>query len=100
GISLADGAPLALFRGVFPAQRLPDPPAFLSQTGSVTRGLALHGVADYTRASTRLRAQIADATQAAHLQIRPGSALLESVAINHDPQSVPVEFGIAWFAGE
>jgi len=100
GLSLADGAPIALFRSIFPAQRLPDLPLYLTETGSVTQALARHGVTDYTRASTRLRAQIADAAQAAHLQTRPGSALLESVAINHDPQGQPVEYGITWFAGE
>ena len=100
GLSLADGAPIALFRSIFPAQRLPDLPQLLSETGSVTQALSRHGVPDYTRASTRLRAITADAAQAAHLQIRPGGALLESVAINHDPQGQPVEYGITWFAGE
>lgn len=100
GLSLADGLPIALFRSVFPAARFPDLPAALSRSGSVTRALAAAGVADYTRASTRLTAKLASATQALHLRISEGAPILRSVGINVDAAGQPVEYGRTWFAGD
>ncbi|MDE3079773.1 MAG: phosphonate metabolism transcriptional regulator PhnF [Paracoccaceae bacterium] len=100
GISLADGAPVALSRSVFPADRLPGLLATLQATGSVTEALAAEGVADYTRATTRITAKTATATQAAALRLRPGAALLRTEAVNVDAQGQPVEFGVTWFAGD
>ncbi|MDE3240999.1 MAG: phosphonate metabolism transcriptional regulator PhnF, partial [Paracoccaceae bacterium] len=94
GISLADGAPMALSRSVFPADRLPGLLATLQATGSVTEALAAEGVADYTRATTRITAKTATATQAAALRLRPGAALLRTEAVNVDAQGQPVEFGV------
>jgi GntR family transcriptional regulator, phosphonate transport system regulatory protein len=100
GISLADGAPLALSRSVFPAARFPDLCASLTATGSVTQALAAEGLADYTRASTRITAKLATATQAAALHIKEGAPILRTEAINVDPSGVPIEFGQTWFAGD
>jgi GntR family phosphonate transport system transcriptional regulator len=100
GVSLADGAPLAVFRTVFPADALPDLPAALRDERSITRALARCGVADYTRVSTRLTAQAATPTQALHLNLKPGDPVLQSVGVNVDPAGRPVEFGTAWFAGD
>lgn len=100
GISLADAVPLAAFRSVFPADRLPDLPGRLQQHQSITAALAGAGVADYTRATTRLTAVAADALLALRLQLRDGAPLLRSVSVNVDGGGAPVEFGITWFAGE
>ena len=100
GISLADGAPLALFRSVFPADRLPGLLAGLTATASITAALAGEGVEDYTRASTRLTARLADPLLALHLQLAEGAPILRSVAINVDAQGRPLEYGQTWFAGE
>lgn len=99
GESLADDQPIALFRSVFPAARLPDILDHLRATPSVTEALRRSGVPDYLRASTRLCARLADAAQAALLRIEEGDPLLRSDAVNIDLQGVPVEFGRAWFAG-
>ena len=100
GRSLADNQPLALFRSVFPAARLPGLEAALRELSSVTAALARAGVPDYTRRVTRVTARAATATQAAQLRVPEGAALLRSIAVNTDPEGTPVEFGTTWFAGD
>ena len=99
GLSLAGDSPVALFLSVFPLGRLPEMPLALSQTQSVTRALALSGVADYTRRETRLTAELATSAQAVHLRLREGDPLIKSVSDNIDADGVPVEYGTTWFAG-
>ena len=100
GLSLAEGKPIAWFQSLFPAERFDALPQILKQESSVTRALARCGVADYTRAETRLTAVSATPTQAVHLHLREGSPLLRSTGVNIDPDQVPVEFGITYFASE
>lgn len=100
GLSLADGQPIAVFESLFPAGRLPGIAAALGATSSVTAALRAVGVADYTRASTRLTAVRATPTQALHLQISEGDPLLKTTGVNHDEAGQPVEFGRTWFAGD
>lgn len=100
GLSLADGQPIAVFESLFPLARLPAMPAALEETSSVTEALAQAGVADYTRASTRLTAVRATATQALQLQITEGAPVMRSSGVNVDSDGMPVEFGLTWFAGD
>ncbi len=100
GISLADSLPIAHFRSIFPAASLPDLPHHLRQTGSVTQALAACGVADFTRASTRLTARRATTLEAQHLMLREGDPVLDAISINHDPQGQPVEYGHTTFIGD
>ncbi|MGE4324927.1 MAG: phosphonate metabolism transcriptional regulator PhnF [Pseudodonghicola sp.] len=100
GLSLADGAPIALFRSTFPAGRFPELRAALSETRSVTQALGRCGLADYTRATTRITAKLANATQALHLRIAEGAPILRTVGINIDAEGAPVEYGRTWFAGD
>lgn len=100
GVSLSDGQPIATFRSVFPAARLPGLLGVLGDEPSVTKALAACGVADYTRDQTRLTARLANAVLALALQIKPGAPVLRSVAVNVDAAGVPVEFGTTWFAGD
>ena len=100
GVSLADAVPLAAFRSIFPAQRFPGLPDAVVAEGSITRALARLGLSDYTRHETRLTAQLADPVLALALQLRPGAALLRSLAINVDATGRPVEYGLTWFAGD
>ena len=100
GLSLADDRPIAVFDSLFPLTRLPDIRAALQQTSSVTKALRAAGVADYTRASTRLTAVRATATQALHLQIAEGDPVLRSSGVNVDARGLPVEYGRTWFAGD
>jgi len=100
GLSLADGRPIALFRSAFPAARFPELPTYLARARSVTAALTACGVADYTRASTRLKAKAATPTQALHLKLAEGAPLLLATAVNVDADAAPIEFGMTWFAGD
>lgn len=100
GVSLADAAPIAMFRSVFPALRFPGLPEAMARLKTVTAVLAEAGVVDYTRASTRLSAERADALLALRLRLPQGAPVLRSVAVNVDADGAPVEFGETWFAGE
>lgn len=100
GLSLADAAPIALFRSVFPARTLPAFLEAMAQTHSVTASLAQAGVADYTRHSTRISAIAADTLTALHLRLREGDPVLRTIAVNCDPMGLPVEYGTTWFAGD
>lgn len=100
GVSMADGQPIAAFRSVFPAARFPDLLTLVQGSGSITQALAASGLADYTRAETRLTAQLADPVLALALAVRAGAPVLRTVAVNVDAGGVPVELGTTWFAGE
>ncbi|MFN3972414.1 MAG: phosphonate metabolism transcriptional regulator PhnF [Gemmobacter sp.] len=100
GLSLSDGVPIGLFRSVFPAARFPGLRDRLGETLSVTEALAAEGLADYTRASTRLTAKVARGTRAALLHLPEGAPLLRTVALNVSAGGQPVEYGISWFAGD
>lgn len=100
GVSLADGQPVAAFRSVFPAARLPGLLQAMAGQSSVTTAMAACGVPDYTRAETRLTAKLADPVLALALQIQSGAPVLRSEALNVDLQGVPVEAGTTWFAGD
>lgn len=100
GLSLAEDRPIALFRSVFPAERFPDLLVHLRSDPSVTVALAHFGVVDYIRASTRVNAKLASATQALHLQIAEHAPILRTIGVNVDPEGQPVEIGHTWFAGD
>jgi GntR family phosphonate transport system transcriptional regulator len=100
GLSLADGMPVATFRSSFPAARFPRMLEALERLTSVTGALREQGVADHTRASTRLDAGLASPTQALHLQLSPGAPILRTLAVNVDPEGRPIEYGRTWFAGD
>ncbi|AGI73871.1 putative HTH-type trancriptional regulator [Octadecabacter arcticus 238] len=100
GLSLAESQPIALFRSVFPAERLPDLLSHLRANPSVTEGLAQSGVADFTRASTRVNAKLATATQALHLRIAEHAPILRTISVNAAPDGSPLEVGRTWFAGD
>lgn len=100
GLSYADGAPIALFRSVFPAARFPRMLDALRESQSVTRAFAAHGLADYTRISTEITAKSASATLAAQLELPAGAAVLRTVSVNIDADGRAVEYGRTWFAGD
>jgi GntR family phosphonate transport system transcriptional regulator len=100
GLSLADGQPIAVFESLFPLGYLAGITDALRDTSSVTKALGIVGVGDYTRASTRLTAVRATATQAIHLQVAEGDPLLRSSGLNVAGQGRPVEYGRTWFVGD
>ena len=100
GVSLVDGQPIAVFRSCFPAVRFAGLPGVMGRLTSVTAALRELGVPDYTRAQTRITASAADPVLALHLNLPPGAPVLQSTAVNVDPQGIPVEYGVTCFAGE
>ena len=100
GLSLADGQPIAVFESLFPLRYLDGITAALQNTSSVTQALRVVGINDYIRASTRLTAVRATATQALLLQVMEGDPLLRSSGVNHSAQEQPIEYGRTWFAGD
>lgn len=97
GLTLADGVVIGHFRSAFRA--LPGLAEALAAGEGVTRALTACGIADYTRAWTRLTAVGADGLLAGHLQVRRGEAVMRSVSLNIDPDGRPLEYGITHFAG-
>jgi GntR family transcriptional regulator, phosphonate transport system regulatory protein len=100
GLSFSDEVPIALFRSVFPADRLPHMIEALRETGSVTAAFAAQGIDDYTRARTEITAKPADATLAAQLRLSPGAPILRSVGVNVDAGGAALEYGRTWCAGD
>jgi GntR family phosphonate transport system transcriptional regulator len=100
GLSLMENRPIALFRSVFPAKRLPNILDHLRENPSVTAALSQFGIGDYTRASTRVNAKLATATQALHLQIAEHAPILRTISVNVAPDGHPIEVGRTWFSGD
>lgn len=100
GVSLVDGQPLAFFRSIFDARTLPDFLDHIQEQQSITAALNACGVADYTRAWTRMTAKLAHATLALALEINDGAPILRTESVNVDTSGRPVEYGRTWFAGD
>ncbi len=99
-LSFADGTPVALAESRFPEVRHPGLADALRRESGVSKALAAVGVEDYVRASTRLSATSATATQALHLQLREGAPLLLAESISVAGDGLPIEHGQTWFASE
>ena len=100
GLALIDGIPVAAFRSVFDAARFPALPAVIGRTASITAALTEGGAGEYTRARTRIGAELASGPRALALRLTENAPLLRSEALNVDAEGRPVEYGLAWFAAE
>jgi GntR family phosphonate transport system transcriptional regulator len=80
----------------FSAARLPGlGPAIEAAGGSITQGLAACGIADYTRASTRITARMPTPEESAVLEHPRGRPVLATAVINVDAAGLPIEFGMS-----
>ena len=100
GLSLVDEEPVAMSRGVFPAERFPGFLEKLRELVSVTAAFKAYGVEDYTRSFTRMNAKLATPTLALHLRIAQGAPILRTISVNADMDGKPIEYGRTWFAGD
>ncbi len=100
GVGLSDGLPVTLYTSLFPAEILPGFTEHLAKLASVTKALNAAGIADYTRAWTRISAERATPTQSGHLQCSDGAALLRATSLNVDSTGRPVEYGDTYFVGD
>ncbi|MDQ0318100.1 GntR family phosphonate transport system transcriptional regulator [Pararhizobium capsulatum DSM 1112] len=98
--SSADGRQVSYATSYFPAHRFPDMVEHFSQLNSITKSFAAQGLADYVRISTEIVARHADADELATLRLSAGAIVLETIAVNADPDGVPVQFSRSRFAAD
>ena len=96
----ADGRPISIGTHYFPKSRFPTMIEEYRSTGSITAALARLGVADYVRASTRVRARRATADEARQLQQPANAPILQTEAVNQDTDGKPIEYGVSRFASD
>lgn len=95
-----NGRPILFSQRWFPLPRFEGLADGVEQTGSITRAFAALGVTDYTRRESRIAAVMPKA-RVAHLLLQPAlRPVLQVNSINVDPQGIPIEYAVAWFAGD
>jgi GntR family phosphonate transport system transcriptional regulator len=92
----ADGVPVIHSVMTFPG-RLSALPGALAAGAGVTEALAACGIADYTRAWTRLSAGRPGALVARHLMMADGAAGLFTESVSRAEDGRSVEYGRSWF---
>ncbi|RJF77832.1 phosphonate metabolism transcriptional regulator PhnF [Rhodopseudomonas palustris] len=100
GLRLADRAPICVGSTWLSAERFPDAEELYRRFGSMTKLLAHHGIRDYRRASTRITAAIADAGDAARLDLGIGRPVLIVEGLDVDAKGRPLLSIRARFAAE
>ena len=96
----ADRTPICVSTTWLSAERFPDAGDVFAATRSMTKLLAHYGVRDYRRASTKITAAIADATDATHLELPLGRPVLVVDATDVDTTGKPLVTKRARFAAE
>jgi GntR family transcriptional regulator, phosphonate transport system regulatory protein len=99
-VRLADRTPICVSTTWLSAELFPDAGKVFAATRSMTKLLAHYGVRDYRRASTKITAAIADATDATHLDLPLGSPVLVVDATDVDTTGKPLVTKRARFAAE
>ena len=69
-------------------------------SGSITAAFAQLGVADYQRQESRISARLPSKEVARWLSQSSTRPVMLVSSVNLDPQGVPIEFSMAWFAGD
>ena len=96
----ADRVPICIGTSWLPADRFADASPVYAAKRSITGTLAHFGIRDYRRASTRIVAALADATDAMWLNLEPGGAVLVVDSVDVDLDGRPVVTSRARFAAE
>ena len=99
-LRLADRTPICVSTSWLSAERFPNAGTIFANVRSMTKLLAHYGVRDYRRASTRITAAIADATDAARLDLALGRPVLVVDATDVDTTGTPLVTKRARFAAE
>jgi GntR family phosphonate transport system transcriptional regulator len=95
-----NGRPVLFSRRWFPLPRFEGLADGVEQTGSITQAFAALGVPDYTRRESRIAALLPD-ERVAHALLQPAQRpVLQVNSVNVDVQGVPIEYAVAWFAGD
>ena len=96
----ADRTPISVSTAWLCAARFAGAGDVIANVRSMTKLLAHYGIRDYRRASTRITAAIADATDAARLDLALGRPVLVVDATDVDIQGKPIVTKRARFAAE
>jgi GntR family transcriptional regulator, phosphonate transport system regulatory protein len=96
----ADRTPICISTTWLSAERFPDAGAVFAGVRSMTKLLAHYGIRDYRRASTKITAAIADATDAARLDLALGRPVLVVDATDVDTNGKPLVTKRSRFAAE
>ena len=99
-LRLADRSPIAVSTSWLPAERFPDAGSVFARVRSMTALLAHYGIRDYRRASTRITAAIADASDAARLDLALGRPVLVVDSTDTDADGLPLVTKRSRFAAE
>ena len=99
-VRLADRAPICVSTTWLSAQRFPGAGSVFANARSMTKLLAHYGIRDYRRASTRITAAIADATDAARLDLALGRPVLVVDSTDFGPDNRPLLTKRSRFAAE
>lgn len=96
----ANGVPICAGASWLPERRVPDAARIYQKTGSMTKTLSHFGFEDYRRRTTRITAAIADAIDAARLDLVPGRPLLVVDSVNVLSDGQPILATRARFAAD
>lgn len=96
----ADGSPVSVSDHFFPLRRFPGIVAAVEAEQSISKALARLGVPDFVRRQTRVTTRMPDRVEAELLQQHRNRPILVTESINVDSDGVPVEYGLARFAGD
>ena len=99
-LRLADRTPICVSTSWLSAERFPGAGRVFASTRSMTKLLAHYGIRDYRRGSTRITAAIADATDAARLDLALGHAVLVVDSTDVDTEGNPLVTKRSRFAAE
>lgn len=96
----ADGRALSRSTAWFPADRFAGIDEAFRETQSITRALAMLGVADYLRDVTEISAIHAEPDDVADLGLAPGAIVLVTKALNTDLAGVPIQYAVTRFPAD
>src|SRR5579859_1941015 len=99
-VRLADRTPICVSTTWLSEERFPDAGHVFATTRSMTKLLAHYGIRDYRRATTRITATIADATDATHLDLPLGRPVLVVDSTDVDVSGKPLVTKRSRFAAE
>jgi len=99
-LRLADRTPICVGITWLAAERFPDAGSVFASARSMTKLLAHYGIRDYRRGSTRISAAIADASDAARLDLALGRPVLVVDSTDVDPDGKQLVTKRSRFAAE
>ncbi|WEK06545.1 MAG: phosphonate metabolism transcriptional regulator PhnF [Candidatus Devosia phytovorans] len=100
GLTMADGVPMSRSTTWLSYRRFADFGERLAAAQSFTMAFQSYGIADYSRASTRISARHADVEETKLLKLVPGAIVLVSEAVDVDAEGEPISYALSRFPAE